>query len=204
MRLARTGERGEVLRDQFDEAVVLEIPRRRNDDRVRRVVRAHVAAQIFRRDADDGIVEPDRRIAEIRAVPHRLQEEIVDQLVGRILVHFDLFENDFLLFRQFLRSNAECRNMSAEDVHRERDVPVDHLSVVTRRLFVGEGVEVSADTVHRFGDLPCRTARGALEEHMFDQVRDAPRSRDSTDGADVGPNADRRRTDSRHGLGKDP
>ena len=102
---------------------------------------------------DDGVGEADRRLAEARAAPHRLQKDVVDQLVGRVLVHLDLFEDDLLLFRQFLRVEVRVQEHVREHVERQRHVPVDHLGVVAGRLFIGERVEVSADAVHRFGDL---------------------------------------------------
>ena len=43
---ARAVETGELLADQLDEALVFDVAGRRDDDRVRRVVRAHVSAQI--------------------------------------------------------------------------------------------------------------------------------------------------------------
>ena len=41
-----------------------------------------------------------------------------------------------------------------QHVERQRHVAVDDFCVIAGRLFVGEGVEVSADAVHRLGDLP--------------------------------------------------
>ena len=120
------------------------------------------ARKIVRRNAHDRVGKADRRLAEIRAAPHRLQEEIVNQLVGRVLVHLDLFEHDLLLFGQLLRIEERMQKHIREHVERQRHVPVDDLCVVAGRLFIGEGVEIAADAVHRLGDLRARCGAAFL------------------------------------------
>jgi hypothetical protein len=60
-----------------------------------------------------------------------------------------------------------------EHVERQRNVTIDDLRVLTGRFFIGKGVHIAADPIHRFGDLSRAAARRALEEHVLDQVRDS-------------------------------
>ena len=41
------------------------------------------------------------------------------------------------------------------------------------RLFAGEGIQITANRVHLPGNVQGRTGFGALEEHVFDKMRDA-------------------------------
>jgi hypothetical protein len=162
----------------------------------------HMCAQIRRRHARHSVRRADRRLAQVRSAPHRLQKEIVDHLVGRVVVHFDLFEHDFLLFGELLRVEERVLEHIREHVERQRNVAIDHLGVVAGRLFIGKGVEASAHAVHRFSDLAGITPRGPLEEHVLDEVRDAALLSPLERGADVGPDADAGRTHGRHALGE--
>ena len=50
---------------------------------------------------------------------------------------------------------------------------VQHLYVIARVLFGGERVHLAADRVDGLGDILGAAGRGALEEHVLDEVRDA-------------------------------
>jgi hypothetical protein len=127
----------------------------------------------------------------------------VNHLIGRIVVHLDLFEHDFLFFREFRRGEDRVQEHIGEHVDRERNVMVDHLSVIAGRFLIGKGVEVTTHPIHRLRDLARAPPLRSLEEHVFDQMRDAalfPRFGGATD---VGPNSERSRADVCHGFGND-
>ncbi len=50
---------------------------------------------------------------------------------------------------------------------------VEHLGVEADQLLGGEGVQIAADGIDRARDVFGGTARGALEQHVLDEMRDA-------------------------------
>src|SRR5579872_813016 len=50
---------------------------------------------------------------------------------------------------------------------------IDDTRMIARRFFVGEGIEISPDRIHQLGDLARAACRGALEQHVLDDVGDA-------------------------------
>ncbi len=125
----------------------------------------------------------------------------MNQIVGRVVVHLDLFQDDVLLLTQLLRIECRMEKHVGEHVEGQWDVPVDHLGVVARRLFVGERVEISANAVHGLRNLSRASTLRSLEEHVLDEVRNAAPIACLHGGTDVCPDADRRRPNGRHRLG---
>ena len=79
-------------------------------------------------------------------------------LRGMIAIHQDLLADHFALALDLLRrENAAARYMSPSTSHSCGKCGARGLRVVTGVILGGEGVEVSADTFDRFGDLvgPC-------------------------------------------------
>ena len=75
---------------------VLEIADRRDDQVSRGVARAEVLTQDIRVERVHRFRRAQNRSAERVVFPEALREQLVDQIVGRVLDHFDLFEHDFL------------------------------------------------------------------------------------------------------------
>ena len=100
---------GEGSFEERDDRVVVDVARGGEDDPVRRVARPHVQAQIVARERGNGLGIADRRLADVGARPHRAGEEIVDHIVGRVVVHPDLFEHDLLLFSEFARREGRVK-----------------------------------------------------------------------------------------------
>ena len=82
--------------------VVLEIADRRDNQVRRRVGVAEVVAQQIRRERLDRLPRAENRPPERMVGPESLREELVDEVVRRVLDHLDLFDDD-LSFR------ARCR-----------------------------------------------------------------------------------------------
>ena len=99
--------------------------------------------------------------------------------------------------------NAGLQDDVGEDVERERQVLVEHLDVVAGVFLGGEGVELAADRVDRLRDVLGRAGRGALEEHVLDEMRDAALLGGLVARAARQPDADADRTDVRHPLGEE-
>ena len=175
--------------DELDELVVVDAAGRRDDDVARRVAGAVVAARARR----------GRRVEITSAVPitgrpsamvaeDRLADQVVDELLRRVLVHRDLLEHDLALGVEVVEERRE--DHVAHHVERRLDVAVGDARVDDRVLARGRGVQLAAEPVEDLGDLERAVAARALEEQVLDEVRDARPSRRSR-------RASRRRSSSR-------
>ena len=91
--------------------------------------------------------------AEGVALPEVLGEDFVNEGVGVVLVHLDLFEDDALFSGEFLRGEGGVEDEVGEDVEGGRDVLVEDLNAEADGLFAGVGVKVAANGVDVAGDL---------------------------------------------------
>ena len=91
--------------------------------------------------------------------------------------------------------------MSDEHVERQRYVGLHHPRIIGRGFGRGAGVEIAADRLDFLDDLARRAPRGALERHMFEQMRDAVLVGLFVAAADAGPDPERRGLQMRHGIG---
>ena len=104
------------------------------------------------------------------AGPQRLVEQIVDQVVGRVLVHVDLLEDHLTLCVQVPRADRGMLKHVAEVVDGHRQVAVEYTSVEARVLLRGERVHVAAHGVERLGDVSGRAGFRALEQKVLEEV----------------------------------
>ena len=117
--------------------------------------------------------QAENRTAQRMPVPEALREELVHQVVGRVLDHLDLFEDHLLLALHVFRLESGMKHEIRQHVERRRQVLVEDLDVVAGVFLGSERVEVSAERVDLLGDVFRRTRGRALEEHVLDEVRDA-------------------------------
>ena len=136
-------------------------------------------------------------------LPEALGEQLVDQIVGRILDHLDLFDDHFLLALDVVRGQRRVEDDVGEDVEGERQVLIEHLDVVARVFLGRECVELPADRVDGLRDIFRRPRRGPLEEHVLHEVGDAPLLGCFVAGSSRQPDADADGADLCHPLGED-
>ena len=101
----------------------------------------------------------------------RLGQEVVDEILRRVLHHRDLLEHDLPL-------GVEVRERRREDhvrhhVERPLEMTVGDARVDDRGLARRRGVELAAHLVEDLGDLLGRVRARTLEEQVLDEVRDA-------------------------------
>ena len=133
--------------------------------------------------------------------PEILGEDFVDQIVGRVLDHLDLFEDHLLLALDVVLREQRIADQIGEDVDGQRQVLVQHLQVIAGVFLRRERVDLAADGVHLLRYFFCTPARSALEEHVLDEVRDAGLLGGLVARAARQPDADGDRTHMRHPLG---
>ena len=147
------------------------------------------------RGAEDGL-------AERMALPEVLREDLVDERVGIVLVHLDLFEDDAALAGDLLGGEDGVQHEIGENVEGGGNVLVEHLDVEADGLLAGEGVEIAADGVDFAGDALRGARLGPLEDHVLDEVGDAVQLGHFVARTGAHPHAHGDRADVLHALGE--
>ena len=116
----------ETARDQIDERVVFEIAGRGEDHVGAREVLAVVVEQGVLLEAAYGLLGPQNRFAQGVVLPEILGKDLVHQVVGIVLVHLDLFENDAPLAENVLIVEDWVQHQVGENVERGGHVLVEN------------------------------------------------------------------------------
>ena len=133
-----------------------------------------------------------------------LGEELVDEIVRRVLDHLDFFEDDLLLAFDLVRLEGRPAHDVRQQIHRQRHVLVEHLDVVAGVFLRRERVELAADRIDRLRDVFGTPGVGALEQHVLDEVGDAAALVALVPRPPGQPDPDRHRSHVRHRLGDEP
>ena len=165
--------RSERLLERFAQLRVLEVAGGGNDDVLGRIGAAEMIAQPLLRERLDALLRAEDRPPERMPFPERLRENLVHEIVGRVLDHLDFFEDDFLLALDVDVVERGAQDDVGQDVDGDRQVLVEHLHVVARVFLGGERVELAANRIDRLRDVFGRARGRALEQHVLDEVRDA-------------------------------
>ncbi len=144
---------------------------------------AHVK-QVPPAQAVHRLARAEQRLAQRMVRPEQRAGDVLRDLAGLVLVHPDFFLDDAALARDLRRRERRAQQHVAQHVDNQRQVRGAGPCVVTRHLFRGEGVEITADALDRLGNFP-RVALGrALEEHVLEKMKHAvlpPRLLPATD-----------------------
>src|SRR5208283_4039860 len=181
----------EVLDHEIDEMVVVEMSGGGYDD----VARGEAVGVGFEHSLAlellHGFFGSQDRLAQGVVLPEIMSEDFVDEVVGIVLVHFDLFEDDAAFAGYVLGGECGMKHQVGENLKRNWNVFVEHLDAEADALFGGEGVHVAADAVDLAGNLLGGAVLGAFEDHVLDEVGDAVDLRGLVAGTGLEPNADR-------------
>src|SRR5215831_19344795 len=96
-------------------------------------------------------------------LPEVRREYFVDEVVGTISLHFDLFENYPLLLLNVLVAKEGVQHKIRKYVEGLRQVLVQHLGIEADQLFGRECIQISTDRVHGSRDILRGAPRGAFE-----------------------------------------
>ncbi len=136
--------------------------------------------------------------------PEALGEQLVDQIVRRVLDHLDLFEDHLLFPLDIVRAERRIADDVGQDVDSERQMLVEPLDVIARVFLGRERIQLTADRVDRLRDVFGGAGAGPLEQHVLDEVGNAAAFSGLVTRPARQPHADADRTHLRHPLGEDP
>ena len=199
-----TGRRqlGKALGYKLDHLRVTQMPRGGDDQVIGRVPSTKPFLKRAASERRDRLRSAEDRFTESVRHPEILCKELVNQILGIILRHANLFEDYRLLTADVVRREFRLEDHVSEYVECFWEVLVEHSRVEADHLLGSEGVEHTADAIDFPGDVLGRSARRALEYHVLDEVRNAVQRRRFTTRSRPEPDADRNGMDVCHRLGQ--
>ena len=183
---------------------MLEVAGGGDDDVARRVAGVVVGGDLGHRDRADHLGAAEHAAPERMVAEDRLGEDVVDAVLGLVLVHRDLLEHDLALGVDLVGGSVGREQHLGQQVERLLGVLVEEARVQVGRLLAGRGVGRGAHAVEELGDLDRRVALGALEQQVLEEVRDAGLRRRLVARAGPHPEPERDRAHRGHRLGDDP
>src|SRR6185312_12565889 len=162
-----------MLGNHFHELRMIQISGS-GDDHVTR--RKSLAIKIKHRSAVeflDRVASAKDRPTQGMILPEILGKDFVDEVIGIVFAHLDLFENHAALAADVLRIENRIQHQVAENIERDWNVLIQHLDAEADALLGGEGVHVSADGINLTRDFFCSSMLGTLENHVLDEMRNA-------------------------------
>ncbi len=154
-------------------------------------------------EALHGFFGAQDRLAERMILPEILGKDFVDEIVGIIFVHLDLFDDHAAFADDVGGIEDGIQNQVAQNIERGGDMLVEHLDVEADAFLGGEGVHVAADGIDLARDFFRRAVLGPFEDHVLDEMGDAVPFGIFVARSGLQPNADGSRADVLHLLGND-
>ena len=94
----------------------------------------------------------------------------MDQIVRRIRLHLDLFQNDALFLFDIFGAKHGMQHQVRQYVERLRQMLVQHLGVEADQFLRGERVEVATNGIHRARNVFGTPFGGTFEQHVLDEM----------------------------------
>src|SRR5882724_6018139 len=151
--MLRGGERTGLLLHQSYKLIMLQVAGSREDHVRRCEVRCIKVEDRLLREGGDGLRGSEDGASEWIVLPEVLGKDLVDEVIGVVFIHLDLFEDDGLFALDVPRGEGGMQDEVGEDIEGRDDVLVEHLDVETDGLLAGEGVEVTPNCIDLTGDL---------------------------------------------------
>ena len=143
----------EPVAHQIHHARVFEMPGRGDQDVRRLVCTLVVIAQHAVPEIANRVLGSENGPANGMVFPEIAREDLMQEVLGIVHLHLQLFQNDALFFLDVLVAEQRVEHQIRENVEGDGHVFVQHLGVVTHHFLGGEGVEAAADGIHRPGDV---------------------------------------------------
>ena len=170
---------------------------RRGDHAVSPVVAAAVQdLQILGREGDERFRGAEDGVPVGMLRPERLRMQLEHEVVRRVGDPADLLQNHIALGLQVARAQQRPTHQVGEDLDRQRQIGVEHMSLIAGVVAAGEGIQSPAPDLQPQRELLGGPALGAFEDHVLQQMGDSQLAARlmGAGGADV--NTHRHRTDS--------
>src|SRR5215470_3694749 len=124
----------------------------------------------------------------------------MDQVIGIVLVHLDLFQDHAFFAGDVFGLENGIEDKVAENIQGYGQMLVQDLDVEADGFLARKGVHVAANGVHLPGNISSGTALGALKYHVLNEMRDTVGFGNLIAGARLHPNADGDRANMVHLL----
>ena len=98
---------------------------------------------------------------------HRGQEHVSQRVLGVVVAHRDLLEDDVAFQFDVLDGASTVEHHIGDQVDGQFQIAVQHVRVVAGVLFGGERVQFPTDGVHRLRDIHRGSGRRGLEEQVL-------------------------------------
>src|SRR5262249_1548608 len=102
---------------------------------------------------------------------------------------------------QFVSIERRLGQNIGQHIEREEYVCLEHACKIAGRFNTGRCIEISAHSLDCLRDLPCGAAPGALEGHVFEQMRDSVLVRLLVAAARADPHSEGCRFKMRYSIG---
>ena len=173
-----------------------------DDDLRAGVAATPVALDVRDRDRGDHLGLAEHPAPEWVRAEDGLGEDVVNPVLGLVVVHRDLLQHDLALGVDFgVGRGQQHLRQQVEDL---LGVLVEEARVQVRRLLAGGGVDRGPEPVEALGDLDRRVAGGSLEQQVLEEMRDPGLGRGLVAGAGAHPEPERHGPDRGNLLGHDP
>src|SRR5215469_18085729 len=196
-------ESGKTLLNQVNKFCVIQVPRSGDDDVVRPEPLPIETEQVFLPERAYCLLGSQNGFAQWMIFPEVLGEDLVDEVVGIVFVHLDLFQDHALFAHDVFGIEYRIQDQVAQDIDGDRQMLIQDLNVEADGLLAGEGIHVSANRVHLARNRLRRTCSRALEHHVFGEVRDAVEFRGFIARSAFHPDADGDGANVRHLFAQD-
>ena len=159
-----------ALAEHAHEVLVADVPGDGHDEPCGHVVPPVEAANGSARGRADPFARAQDRPSERMTGPEGRREQVVDDVLGRVLVHVDLRQDHVPLRLEVARSDRRMLEHVRHVVYGHLQVAIEDPGVIARVFLGGERVDVTADAVERLRDVQRAPRRRPLEQQMLQEV----------------------------------
>src|SRR5438034_8205395 len=117
-------ERQETSFNQVKKTTVVQVSGCGNNDVVGRKALPVKSKQLLLLERADRLLGAQNRLAQRMVFPEILGEDFVDEVIGIVLVHLDLFQYHAFFPNDVLGSKNRIQKHVTQDVNRNREVPM--------------------------------------------------------------------------------
>ena len=165
-------QRPVIFPHQVHQMPMFQITRRRHNHVVGHVVAPEVLPQRLLFQPLDAFLGPQDGFAQRVVLPEILGEYLVDQVIGVVLVHLQLFQHHPSFPGNVAIFEQRVQDQVGKHFQGDGKVLIKNLGIEADALLGRERIQVAANGIHRAGDLFGGPVFGPLEQHVLDEMGD--------------------------------